>query len=263
MPCREGVEVFDITVADDHSFIADGQVVHNCDWGPLGSDGRPIKSKKGTYFKQFIGFLRTMGYTVSYKVLNAADYGDATTRRRLFIQARRGKHIKWPARSHAPQNEYANDGGSAWRPAREVIDWSIPGESIFSRKRPLCAATMRRIMTGLEKYSGLQPFLVKYYEGSDACSIDEPLPTITANYEHLGLCRPYVVVLRNHSDARSVDEPLPTITAGGNHVGLAKPFIIPYYSERDGRPRDATISTSRSQPLRQAATASPCANRIS
>ena len=34
-PCRKDVEVVDITVADDHSFIADGQVVHNCDWGPL------------------------------------------------------------------------------------------------------------------------------------------------------------------------------------------------------------------------------------
>ncbi len=45
LPCREETQVVDITVADDHSFIADGQVVHNCEWGPLCRGRRHAKPR--------------------------------------------------------------------------------------------------------------------------------------------------------------------------------------------------------------------------
>ena len=44
VPCQDWIEVFDISVEDDHSFIADGQVVHNC-WGPM--VGKIVKSPDG------------------------------------------------------------------------------------------------------------------------------------------------------------------------------------------------------------------------
>jgi len=70
-------------------------------WGPLGANGSPLKSRKGETFHSFIKALESSGYTVSYKILNSADYGAATSRRRLFIQAAKGRRpIVWPNPSH-------------------------------------------------------------------------------------------------------------------------------------------------------------------
>ena len=114
------------------------------DWGPLGADGKPLKSKKGESFRAFLSSLKALGYRVDYRILCAADYGDPTTRRRLFIQAVRGNRpITWPEVSHTESPDLF--GSSPWKPAREIIDWSIPGSSLFDRKKPLAPATMARI----------------------------------------------------------------------------------------------------------------------
>lgn len=240
-------------------------------WGPLGANGRPLKSKRGSLYKQFLNSLEALGYRVEAKVLNSANYGDATTRQRLFIQAQRGnRKICWPEATHAPKQ----NGLKAWRPAREVIDWSIKGKSIYVRKQPLSENTIRRILVGLEKYSGLpfvlpqfsnaspkgidapigtittdggpalcQPFLVKFFGGHDACSVDEPLPTICANYEHYGLAQPFLVILRNNCDARSIEEPVPALCANGEHVGLAQPFLVQYYGNSEAQSLEIPLPT--------------------
>ena len=77
-------------------------------WGPLNEKGQIIKSKSGSTFRAFLRSLRSLGYTADWKILCAADYGVATTRRRLFIQAVRGrKKILWPT------------------PTNNVTDWII------------------------------------------------------------------------------------------------------------------------------------------
>src|SRR5262245_66608792 len=105
--------------------------------------------------------LRAMGYTVDARVLNAADYGGATTRRRLFIIAVKGMNrlIRWPDPTHAPSTSLL-PGLKPWRAAREIIDWSVPGESIFTRKRKLARSTLERIFLGLKKFGG--PELAAY-----------------------------------------------------------------------------------------------------
>src|SRR5574341_390255 len=66
-------------------------------WGPVGVNGRPIQRLKGETYHAFLSALRSLDYSVEDRVLNAAYYGDATTRERLFIIARRGrKPIRWP-----------------------------------------------------------------------------------------------------------------------------------------------------------------------
>ncbi|MDR0475077.1 MAG: DNA cytosine methyltransferase, partial [Treponema sp.] len=59
-------------------------------WGPLDNTGKPIQSQKGKTFLSFISSLKSLGYAVDWKILRAADYGDPTTRKRLFIQAVKG-----------------------------------------------------------------------------------------------------------------------------------------------------------------------------
>lgn len=212
-------------------------------WGPIGSNGRPLKSRRGETFRAFIGGLQSLGYRVDWRVLNAADLGGATTRRRLFIQAARGKlAMKWPERTHEP-DPGPNMFGTRqrWRAAREVIDWRMPSQSIFGRKRPLSENTLLRIEAGIKKFCGAmaEPFLVllrgtnrSQVDGS-ARSLDVPAPVFGTSGAHLGLCEPFITTMnftgsREHDNrySGSPDDPLPTITSQGNRFGLVEPFLM-------------------------------------
>ena len=198
-------------------------------WGPLDDAGRPIPSMKGRLYRQFLSSLRALGYAVDERILNAADYGDATTRHRLFIQARRGRRRpSWPAPTHTPGDALGlYPEAKPWRSAREIIDWDLPGRSIYDRKKPLAEKTMLRILAGLHKYGGL-PFIfgVGGPEGQGpARGVNDPLRTALTR-SGLALAEPFLVVLRNNCDARPLDRPLPTLTTARN-VGLATPFLVP------------------------------------
>ncbi|MDR2674943.1 MAG: DNA cytosine methyltransferase [Opitutaceae bacterium] len=203
-------------------------------WGPIGSNGRPLASRKGEVFRAWCAALESLGYRVAHRVLCAADYGDPTTRRRLFIQAVRGRRrICWPEPTHA-------EGGDAdllstrkpWVSAREIIQWEVVGRSIFRRKKPLAEKTMRRIWAGLAKFGITQPHIVTMEHGGGVRSAERPLPTITtAKGGAMGIAMPFLVKLRGGSDAHiaasahGIDEPLGTVSTGGNHA-LAQPFLV-------------------------------------
>lgn len=219
------------------------------DWGPLGADGRPLKSMRGVLFDQFIASLKALGYNVEWRVLNAANYGGATTRERLFIMARRGrnKRIIWPDASHSKtgnvQSEMFSDR-KPWRPAREIIDWTIPSRSIFTRKKPLVPATLERIAAGLRKFGGAaaEPFLVVLRQHMAARSLNDPLPTLTAGGQHIGLCQPFVLGQQSGAAPRHVDQPVPTI-AGGGAISLVTPFIAELRGGKDAASLSQPLST--------------------
>ncbi len=214
-------------------------------WGPLGSDGRPLKSRQGETFAAFIASLRSLGYRVDWRVLNSADYGDPTTRERLFIQARRGRRpIRWPEPTHAPGGASDLFGRrEPWRPARDVIDWTTRGESIFTRKRPLRPNTIRRIAEGLRRFGGknAEPFLVMLYGTGRVRDIDRPLPAVTGQGEHIGLCEPFITATggtEGQGTPRSVGDPLRTITAtNGGNMALVEPFVFPLTHAGENRSR--------------------------
>lgn len=167
-------------------------------WGPLNDKGQMIKSRSGSTFRAFIHGLRSLGYNVDWKILCAADYGANTTRKRLFIQAVKGrKKILWPEQTNT---EIKNNlfGLPVWEPADKIIDWSLPCPSIFSRTKPLAEATLKRIESGLKKFSCKQ-------------------------------AEPFIAILRGQSKTRSIKCPLPTITCSGAHYALVKPFITKYF----------------------------------
>jgi DNA (cytosine-5)-methyltransferase 1 len=226
------------------------------DWGPLGADGRPLKSKKGETFRAFISSLESMDYKVEYRILNSADFGDATTRKRLFMLCRRPAHkkIRWPLPSHTRVPEAGDLFQSdlkPWRPAKEIIDWSIEGESIFNRKRPLKNTTLERIAAGLRKFCGpaAEPFLLILRRHMDAMSVDSPLPTICANGNHVALCEPkkdaFILQQQSGGSPRSVSNPVPTIaTKGAQSLVEPQPFLIPFYNERKGqKPRTHDLNS--------------------
>ncbi len=203
-------------------------------WGPLDENGIPIKSEKGKTFQAFILSIRSLGYTVDWDILNAANYGDPTIRRRLFIQAvKGGKKIMWPNPTHM-ENPLNHSGCKQWKSAKEIIDWTIPGQSIFNRNKPLADATMRRIEHGIKRFwgSAAEPFLIILRGTSTSRSINEPLPTVTCSGAHYALIEPFITRFhggdgsekRNHS----LNEPIPVIDTS-NRYGLVEPFLIKYY----------------------------------
>jgi DNA (cytosine-5)-methyltransferase 1 len=212
-------------------------------WGPLGDDGRPDKTRKGETFKAFVAAVKSLGYAVEWRVLNAADYGDATCRRRLFIQAARAGRITWPDASHAGR----------WRSAREVIDWSLRGESVLNRKRPLAPRTLDRIEAGLRKFGG-EPFIAVlrgYSVGGtvQTSSVEHPLCALAANGTHAALCEPFIVQYQGGDDRRalrvhSVDTPLPTQPTE-NRFGICEPFVLNVAHEGSDKSRVRSVE----QPL--------------
>lgn len=210
------------------------------DWGPLGANGKPLKSKKGETFRAFINALRSLGYNVEDRILNAADYGDPTTRKRLFIIARRGgKPIAWPERSHSAQGGTSLfNSTKPYRTAREIIDWDLPSQSIFSRKKPLAPTTMARILAGLQRFNPhLEPFIVTLRRNVAARSVNEPVPTVSAQGNHLALTE-FVLQQQSGGAPRSVDDPIPAIATKGA-ISFVEPVLVKVtHGEQDsGRPQ--------------------------
>lgn len=202
-------------------------------WGPLDENGKIIKECKGNTFNAFISGLKSLNYIVDYQILCAADYGAATSRRRLFIQAVRkdcAKKIIWPEKTNI-------NGGDlilpSWHTASEIIDWSIPCQLISERKKPLAAATMRRIEYGIREFWGEEavPFIARLYGNSTAESIKKPLSTISCSGAHHMLIQSFITAIGQTSAKqrnRKLTEPLSTICTKQEHC-LVKPMLVQYY----------------------------------
>jgi DNA (cytosine-5)-methyltransferase 1 len=151
----------------------------------------PDPDRKGLTFRKFTGRLRNLGYDVKWKVLNAADFGAPTHRKRLFLIARRdGVPIVWPEPTHGDPKKIGEPSLFApllpWRTAAECIDWNLPVRSIFDREKPLAEKTLKRIAAGIKRYviEAKKPFIVTVNHGGEhfrGRGADEPMPTITSS----------------------------------------------------------------------------------
>jgi DNA (cytosine-5)-methyltransferase 1 len=225
------------------------------DWGPLVETEPglfvPCKDRKGQTFRQWVGELKRLGYRVEWRELRACDYGAPTTRKRLFLIARRdGRPIVWPAATHGRPDDAEVISGrkKPWRTAAEIIDWSLPCPSIFLTKeegravganRPLAEATMARIAKGVKRYviDAPTPFIVPItHTGAPRVHpIGEPVRTVTTarRGEH-ALVVPHVTKFRENSVGVRMGEPLPTVTANGRvsrpggaaPLGLVAPHLV-------------------------------------
>ncbi len=210
-------------------------------WGPVDpKTGKPLKERKGEYFHAWIETLKRLGFEPEWRKLNAADFGDATTRQRFILMARSdGRRVRWPMPTHTKRPDVSMalfPGLQPWRPAREIIDWDLKGRSIFNRKKPLAPKTLARIYAGAIKHDWPNPYLVILRNHMAAQGLDVPLPAITAGGTHIGLAQPVLFANRNNNVARSPDDPAPVFTtAHGGGVVLAEPIILSPHNS--GAPR--------------------------
>lgn len=204
----------------------------------------PDPKHVGRTWKHFIHSLECLGYVVEYRLMNAANHGAATTRERLFLFARSdGRPIVWPEPTH---HEKPAKGQKSWRPAADHIDFSDLGQSIFTRKKPLADATLRRIARGMKKFvlDNPQPFIVEMANQSNPLGVrptSEPLRTITATPKggSYAVAQPSLVPLTHQGGDRVYDctAPLRTITAANRgEIAMAAAVLVQTgYGERKGQ----------------------------
>lgn len=224
-------------------------------WGPLTADNRPCPDRKGQIFKQWIGRMKRAGYKLEFRELVACNYGAPTKRKRFVMIARcDGQPIVWPQATHGP------DAAEPWKTAADIIDWSIPCPSIFTRARPLKDATCRRIATGIKRFvlDAAQPFIVPvthHGAASRLYDLNDPLPTVTAAHRgEMALIAP-TLVTTGHGEREGqsprvpgLHKPLGTVTSSGGHHALVAAFLaqhntMPRGAVHPGRPADVPIST--------------------
>ncbi len=225
-------------------------------WGPVNpKTGKPIPERKGEYFIAWIETIKRLGFDPEWRKLNAADYGDATTRQRFILMARSdGRKVHWPMPTHKKRDEIGKDlfaDAQPWRPAREIIDWSIRGKSIFNRKKALAPKTLARIYAGAVKFGWPQPYIVVLRNHMTAQGMDIPLPTIAANGQHIAMVEPVIISPRHSKDGagprpRDVGQPLPTITAGGSQMAVAEPVMVNMKGQSTATSIEAPLPTQTS-----------------
>ena len=205
-------------------------------WGDMDEKGHPISKDKGRCYEKWKRNVRKYGYDFDWRILNAADYGAYTTRKRFFgIFAKRGLPIVFPEPTHCKDGKSDMFGRlEKWKPVKEVLDFSDEGDSIFCRKKPLAEKTLERIYSGLIKFvaGGKDAFIVKYNSMSrtgkyQAPSVDEPCPVV-ATQGRLALAKVNFLSKQfsGQPDSKniSVDGPAGTITCKDHHA-----FVSAYY----------------------------------
>lgn len=236
-------------------------------WGDMDEKGHPVSKDKGRCYEKWKRNVKKYGYDFDWRILNAADYGAYTTRKRFFgIFAKKGLPIVFPEATHCKNGR--KDMFSKlekWRPVKEVLDFSDEGESIFTRKKPLAEKTLERIYAGLIKFvaGGKDAFISRYntVRPKDTCtSIEEPVGVVTtanrfAKVQVHFLSKQYsghpesknisveepagTITCKDHhafvsayygnGNNHSVDSPAPTVTTK-DHLALVTPFFMNYYS---------------------------------
>jgi len=269
-------------------------------WGPLlAAEMRPDPTRAGETFEAFCGMLSCgvpaghpalaecceflgiaaddeqaqqlvdgLGYDVDHRELRACDYGAPTIRKRFFMVMRcDGVPVTWPEPTHGDPKSPAVQNGKlkAWRTAAECIDWSIPAQSIFDRKKPLAENTLKRIARGIQRFviDSASPFIVKCNHTSPKTSYDcfrgqalaEPLQTITKTHGY-AVAVPHLTKFRTGATGQDVTEPVPTVTAGtskrpggnGHALGVVEAALSPFFIGAGG-PKYSAKPRSPEQPF--------------
>lgn len=221
-------------------------------WGDMDENGKPISMDKGRLYQKWVRNVKKYGYNFEHRILNAADFGAYTTRKRFFgIFAKKSLPIVFSEPTHCKggrQDMFSRL--EKWKPVKDVLDFSDEGTTIF-REKPLAEKTLERIYAGLIKFvaGGKDAFLVKYNSMSrtgkyNAPGIDEPCPVV-ATQNRLGVAQVCFLSKQfsGHPESKnvSVEEPAGTITCRDHHA-----FVSAHYGNGFNRSVDepsATVTT--------------------
>lgn len=236
----------------DPDYIQIENVEKFMSWGDMDEKGKPISMDKGRLYQKWVRNVKKYGYNFEHRILNAADFGAYTTRKRFFgIFAKKSLPIVFPEPTHCKggrQDMFSRL--EKWKPVKDVLDFSDEGTTIF-REKPLAEKTLERIYNGLIKFvaGGKDAFLVKYNSMNrtgkyNAPGIDEPCPVVTTQ-NRLGVAQVCFLSKQfsGHPESKnvSVEEPAGTITCRDHHA-----FVSAHYGNgfnRSVNEPSATVTT--------------------
>lgn len=214
-------------------FIQIENVEEFMSWGPLDEAGKPVSRSCGIDYMRWIKHISRYGYAFDWRILNSADFGAYTSRKRYFAQfAKNGLPMAWPEPTHTKVptsgTMFKNEVLHKYKPVREVLDLTDEGESIFTPGKISSEKTRERIYAGLIKFvaGGKDSFLVKYNSMSQsgkyvAPDIDQPSPVVSTQ-NRLGIAK--VSFLSKYYSGKpehkniSVEQPAGTITTIDSHA---------------------------------------------
>lgn len=236
--------------AIDPDYIQIENVEEFMSWGEVDENGRPISKDRGRSYLRWVNNVRRYGYRFEHRIMNAADFGAYTSRKRFFgIFAKHGLPIVFPEQTHSKAGADGLFGTMPkWRPVRDVLDFEDEGRSIFTREKPLSEKTLERIYAGLIKFvaGGKDAFMVKYNSMSQRGkyippSLDDPCPTV-ATQGRLALASVSFLSKQfsGQPDSKnvSVEEPAGTITTIDHHA-----FVSVHYGNGFNTSCDAPAET--------------------
>lgn len=217
----------------DPDYIQIENVEEFMSWGDMDEKGKPISMDKGRLYQKWVRNVKKYGYNFEHRILNAADFGAYTTRKRFFgIFAKKSLPIVFPEPTHCKggrQDMFSKL--EKWKTVKEVLDFSDEGTTIF-REKPLAEKTLERIYAGLIKFvaGGKDAFLSRYntVRPQDTCkSVDEPCGVLTTENRFAKVQVSFLSKqFSGHPESKniSVEEPAGTITCKDHHA-----FVSAYY----------------------------------
>ena len=241
-------------------------------WGDLDENGKPVSRDQGRSYLRWVKKVMSYGYDYDYRILNAADFGAYTSRKRFFGQfAKLGLPIVFPLQTYAKNGD---EGGmfhqyKKWKAVRDVLDLNDEGTSIFTKKKPLCEKTLERIYAGLVKFvaGGKKQYddmILKYNSMNTSGhykpqSTDEPCPTVACQ-NRLGYVKVNFLSKQFSGDPgsknQSIEKPAGTITCVDHHAFVTAYFGNGYNISIDGpnptvttKERHALVSVDLNEPM--------------
>lgn len=206
-------------------YIQIENVTEFLEWGPmLEQAGKlvPDKARKGESFKSWFSHVLDMGYSGDWRIFNAADFGAYTSRKRLFVQfGRYGLPMTWPVPTHSREN---------WKPCRDVLDLDNFGQSIFTRKKNLCDATLRRLTEGIRKFARPQ-YIFRYMSGpGHVHPLEAPCVTVCTQKNLYLAAGKFMDNYYDQGYATSIHAPVGTLCTKQQKYPVTAVFMASYYS---------------------------------
>ncbi len=204
----------------------------------------PIKDLKGTYYLPWKDTVDAYGYHNQERILNAADYGAPTNRRRLFlIFMLKGWPITFPHPTHAKspkKGDMFDPGLKPHVPVKTCLDFSVEGRSIFDEGHVESEKTWERVYEGLVKFvaGGKNEYMVQRNGGNPLAriyAVDDPARTVTTTGGNQELVQAFLIKYMGNNaktgsnPGLSIDNPANTITVQPR-LGLIQPYFLTKYN---------------------------------
>lgn len=214
-------------------------------WGPMDENGKPISMHKGEDYTRWVSNVKSYGYNFDHRIMNAADYGAYTSRKRFFgIFAKQGLPIVFPEPTHCKEGKQDMFSDlKKWKAVKDVLDFKDEGTSIFGRKKEPVEATKARLYSGLIKFvaGGKDAFMIKWnsmnqsgkYQAPD---MEAPSPTVSCQ-NRLGVAKVSFMSKQfsGHPESKNVslEHPAGAITCIDHHAIVNTDFLAAYYGNGD------------------------------